>query len=436
MKPRILIGGLLFILCSVVSAEAQFRYIVRTTNSSALQTLCRFVGCSIERNLGDPLSRLFLVNSPINIEINPFLLALTRQIGIEHLEVDQIVSIPIGGARDFLRRLTPPHGLSDRAPVNFYGDTVWNGYAAQPAAATIRVAEAQRAFRVEGRGIVAIIDTGVDPNHPALRNAIVPGYDFTRDEPGFASELLDVNQSTAAVVDGASPRVVNDNTIAVVNQSTAAVVDDPNFAAFGHGTMVAGVVHLVAPRASLMPLKAFRADGSGYLSNILRAVYWAAQHGAQIINMSFSTPGYSRELRQALDYSVSRRMISAASAGNDGRRTIVYPAGLDSVMGVASTDPNDRRSSFSNYGDGLVWVGAPGEAVISTYPFGTYSASWGTSFSTGFVSGAAALLLNLQPGAGHWRTAEAIGNAKPIGRDMGHGRLDVVRALSALQNLQ
>jgi subtilisin family serine protease len=172
-------------------------------------------------------------------------------------------------------------------------------------------------------------------------------------------------------------------------ESTAAVVDNSQYAAFGHGTMVMGMIHLVAPQAQLLPQKAFSSDGSGYLSNILHAVYYGVQNGANVINMSFDMKSNSTEFSKAITYANQNSVICAASAGNDGVQEIVYPAAYQSdVMGVASTSNADMRSCFSNYGDGIVWVAAPGEGIVSTYPFGTYAAGWGTSFSAPFVSGA------------------------------------------------
>src|SRR2546426_8740460 len=108
---------------------------------------------------------------------------------------------------------------------------------------------------------------------------------------------------------------------------------------------------------------------------------------------------------------------------------IVYPAALQTdVMGVASTTDQDTRSSFSNFGNSIVWVAAPGEAIITSYPFSTYSAGWGTSFSAPFVSGGVSLLLNRQPTINHSQAAAAIARAVFIGPDMGHGRLDLVQA--------
>ena len=171
------------------------------------------------------------------------------------------------------------------------------------------------------------------------------------------------------------------------------MLDNSQYAAFGHGTMVMGIIHLVAPQAQLLPLKALSSDGSGFLSNILHAVYYGVQNGANIINMSFDMKSSSTEFSKAITYANQNNVICAASAGNDGMQEVVYPAAYQSdVMGVASTSNTDTRSPFSNYGDALVWVAAPGEGIISTYPFGTYAAGWGTSFSAPFVSGAGAFV--------------------------------------------
>jgi thermitase len=315
--------------------------------------------------------------------------------------------------------------------VQFYGSTVWNGYAAQPAANVVRANQAQTQFNVSGTGTIGIIDTGVDP-HPALVPVLVPGYDFTRNQAGSASESADLNQSTVALLDGGSPVLMNGSTIAVLNQSTVALLDGGH-SAFGHGTMVAGIVHLVAPTSSIMPLKAFSSDGTGYTSDIIRAVYYALQNQVSALNMSFSMPDPSAELKKALDYAASQLVVNAAAAGNDGHQMVVYPAGFQNTMGVGSTSLSEMRSTFSNYGSD-VWVAAPGEGIISTYPFGTYAAGWGTSFSTPFVTGTVGLLANVQPNLNEHAAASDIGHAEYIGYGLGHGELDIVRALNAARN--
>jgi subtilisin family serine protease len=180
-------------------------------------------------------------------------------------------------------------------------------------------------------------------------------------------------------------------------------------------------------------LKAFTSDGTGYLSNILDAVYYGVQSGTNVINMSFDMQVNSLEFSKSMDYANQNGVICAASAGNDGMQEIVYPAAYQNdVMGVASTSDTDTRSSFSNYGNAIVWVAAPGEAIISTYPFSTYAAGWGTSFSAPFVSGAGALLLNLDKTTNQSKAAAAVANAVPVGSGMGNGRLDLVQALQSV----
>src|SRR5260370_17049575 len=86
------------------------------------------------------------------------------------------------------------------------------------------------------------------------------------------------------------PAIVNQSSAAILDQSSAAILDGNfQYAAFGHGTMVMGVIHLVAPKAQLLPLKAFRSDGSGFLSDILPAIYFPAQTNPNVINITFTT---------------------------------------------------------------------------------------------------------------------------------------------------
>src|SRR5207237_10370334 len=143
----------------------------------------------------------------------------------------------------------------------------------QPAVQLVARYAGRPLYTATGAGaIVAVIDTGVAPVNPVLKPLLVNGYDFTRNSNG-GSEKADVSQSTVAVLDNAQAAVVNQSTVAVLDQSTVAVLDTDNYAAFGHGTMTAGVVPLVAPRGEIMPLTAFKADGSGYASDVLRAIY-------------------------------------------------------------------------------------------------------------------------------------------------------------------
>ncbi len=430
MKRYRWMSVLLLMVGAVLPSAAQQNLIVRDNlGLGGLKLTCFVLNCKVGINLGDPAGQLFSVTVGGSVNLNSFLTLLLNQVGVVDAEVDQQLFLVAATAGPV------PESLTDSTPLPYYGTLVWDGYVNQPAAVIIRVLQTHSTFDVAGAGTVAMIDTGVDTQHPALVPVLVPGYNFINNTPS-GSEMGDVNQSSAAVLDGAAPNDVNSSTIAVVSQSSAAVLDGGEYSAFGHGTMTAGIVHLVAPTANIMPLKAFAANGTGYVSNIIRATYYAVQHGGKVLSMSFSFSPSSNEMANAVNYANSQGLICVASVGNDGADVLVYPAALTNVMGVASTTDYDTPSSFSNYGSD-VWVAAPGEGVVSTYPYGTYAAGWGTSFSAPFVSGTAALLVNISANVNQQSAAGAIANAQPIsGTGMGNGQLDTYQAVQAWLDVQ
>jgi subtilisin family serine protease len=411
-------------------AAAEDRLIVRAGGLlgglPVVKSACKLLGCNVLYALDGTVNNVLLVAVPDALDLTLVVKLLSLVPGIVDVEIDQVVFT------EGTSGTTAPAALLDKEPINYYGTTVRRGYVHQPAYQILGLDEAHDRYGLTGRNItVAVIDTGVDTNHPVLKPSLLPGYDFTRNRDG-AAEQGDVSQSTMAVLDQGNPGFVNQSTMAVLDQSTMAVLDGPEYAAFGHGTIVAGVIHLAAPRAKILPIKAFRADGSGYLSDVLRALYYASNKNAKVVNMSFSFTTRSRELERTIDYVTSRGAIAVSSAGNDGRKTNVYPASLSKVMGVASTTNCDTLSDFSNYGSTVAFLAAPGEGVVSTYPFGTYAAAWGTSFSTPFVAGTVAMLAENAAGAiTNSQAADAAGNAVWISWDVSKGRLDAPTAIRA-----
>jgi subtilisin family serine protease len=418
------LGCLIVLLISACApaAQAQTRLIVRDSlGLPGINLTCLLTGCKVVTGLGDPNGQLFLVTLPPILNPITGLLRLNLQTGILSVEIDQVVkpSQP--------NYAGTPNYLTDSAPVSYYGSTVWHGYLVQPGNQLVRTAQTQSAFNAAGAGVtVAIIDTGVDLTHPVLKNVVANGYDFTRNTPG-GSEDPDVPVTSTGP---ASPTVLDQRSVAVLDQRSVAVLDGGPYSDFGHGTMTAGIVHLVAPKATIMSLKAFNADGSAYDSDILRAIYYAVKNKAQVMNMSFNYASYSPELATAIKYANSKGVISVASAGNDGQETVVYPGGLPGVIDVASTSDNDVQSSFTNYGAPPVWLAAPGESIVTTYPWGTYAAGWGTSFSTPFVAGTAALMMGANSNCPNWSVPIGLADAHYIGDlDMGFGRLDTYQAM-------
>lgn len=349
-------------------------------------------------------------------------------------------------------------GVSEDSALNaFFSEEPWNGYINQPAMQITRLHEAHQ--HGYGSGTVAIIDSGVDPSHPLLQDALVPGYDFILDQAGDASEwnALDeatraemeqstttiLDQSTTTILDGdATTLILNQSTTTILDQSTTTILDGIDLPpAFGHGTMVAGVVRLAAPAAKIMPLRVFGPDGTADVYEIIRAIRWAVRNGADVINMSFSVEEFSPELSRAINYAHRHGVVCVAAAGNRGERVVTYPAAFGNSVGVASTSNDDLMSDFSNHGSDVATMAAPGEGIITTYPGGLYAAAWGTSFAAPFVSGTVALLHHTNNG-GHVRTvnfykalyalARGADFVPALAADLAGGRLDSVEAVDAV----
>lgn len=424
MKNRFLLTAFLFATLCLGEVKAQTRYIVRVAGGlPVMQTVCSLLSCNIVNNLDGILGQVFVVTTADGVDPSGFLASLTSATGIINAEIDQIAATSQSGA-------SVPPALTDRTPVSFFGSTVINGYIHQPATALVHLEEAQNRFNTGDGKVVAVIDTGVDPNHAVLKDVLLPGYDAIGNTP-FADETLSLPLNSTPSGDVPNPVWTNGRSAALVDQSTAAVIDgDSRFSAFGHGTMVAGVVHLAAPRVRILPIRAFLPDGSGYNSDIIRAVYYAASQNATVINMSFHLPAYSQELRNAIAFAGLSGTVSVAAAGNGGNDVPLYPASYPEVISVASTSNADQLSSFSSYGN-RIWLAAPGEGVVTTYPFGTYAAAWGTSFSAPFVSGAAALLQSNLLLLNQSQSADALAHADRVNAPVGNGRLNVATALGA-----
>ena len=310
---------LLVISVSASATQPQTRLIVSDSlGLPGLKVTCLLMGCNVLEGVGDPKGQVFVVTFPAVLNPVTSLLQLSLQTGVVSVEIDQVVNAAPANSSG-----TPSY-LTDETPVSYYGSTVWQGYLTQPGNQIVRTDQTQTAFNAAGAGVtVAVIDTGVDPAHPVLKSVLVNGYDFTRNTPGGSE---DVDVPTTSTSTGASPATLDQRTVAVLDQRSVAVLDGTSYSDFGHGTMTAGLVHLVAPQAKIMPLKAFSADGSAYDSDILRAIYYAVANGAQVINMSWNFSSYSSELATAIQYANSKGVISVASAGNDGENTASIPA--------------------------------------------------------------------------------------------------------------
>jgi len=327
------------------------------------------------------------------------------------------------------------------AVVSVTARTAPNWYAQQPAFQLIRETEALQLSR--GAGIVvADINSLVDYSHPALRGHLTAGFDFVLGKPSDVSlnqstaSFLDqstasfLDQSTASFLDQSTASFLDQSTASFLDQSTASFLDASN-PAHGHGTLVAGIIAAIAPDALIMPIRAFDDQGQSDQFTIAKAIYWAVDHGADVINMSFGTMEKSKVLKDAIEYANKQGVTLVASAGNDNTETEQYPASYDKVIAVAATNLWDMKTSFSNYGK-PVDVSAPGASIIAPYPQGYYAIVSGTSFASPIVAGEAALLRSLLQKENMKdrirKNVIKIDHRNP-GWKMGEGRIDLRLAL-------
>lgn len=279
----------------------------------------------------------------------------------------------------------------------------------QPAARELGLSDAQR--RSDGSGVrVAVLDTGVDPDHPLLRSRIVDGFDYV----DYDKDPTDVRNGLDTDGDGR--------------------MDE----AYGHGTHVAGLVALTAPRAGLLVIRVLNADGRGDIASVTAGIRWAINHGAKVINLSLGMLHPSLCIEHLLEVAESAGVVVVCSAGNSGTdQPVEYPASSRHVIAVAATDAFARPASFSSFGR-FVALSAPGVGVRSAYPGDGWRLWSGTSMSAPFVSGAASLLLALHPDWGREEVLRRLGStarriAGPpslVSRRYGRGMLDVAAALS------
>jgi subtilisin family serine protease len=284
-----------------------------------------------------------------------------------------------------------------------------------------------------GRGVVvADINSQVDYAHPALGGHLTSGYDFVTNKPVGSAAL---NQSEAGFLDQSEAGFLDQSEAGFLDDSEAGFLDGTGLLvnpAYSHGTLCAGVIAVIAPDSMIMPLRAFDDQGKSDVFMIAKAIRYAVQHGAQVINMSFGTLSYSQVLRSAIAFAQGSQVLLSASAGNNDTSAPQYPAGFSGVMTTAATTLFDTKASFSNYGSD-VFIDAPGVNIISAYPGGYYSVVSGTSFSAPVVAGVAALVGSLR--ATGVRDSIAGGavnidsNNPNYANQLGYGRIDVLHAV-------
>jgi subtilisin family serine protease len=323
----------------------------------------------------------------------------------------QRVRVPADRAGAFvarLRALPGVRGVEPNARVQavtapndpYFADYQWN-------LRQIRAPEAWDLTTGDRRVIIAIVDTGIALDHPDLAGKLEPGINLvTPDQPP----------------------------------------NDDN----GHGTHVAGIaaaatnnaegVAGVSWEARLMPVKVLDADGGADVNRVAQGMVWAVDHGARVLNLSFTGAEPSAALGEAVQYARDRGALVVAAVGNDARAEASYPAALDGVLAVGATDRNDQRLPSANQGP-YVGIAAPGEQVPSTFWApgigNTYAQASTTSQAPPHVAGVAGLVWSVNPELrGDAVRALLVNHADdvgPPGRDdeTGAGRVNALRAVLA-----
>ncbi len=308
--------------------------------------------------------------------------------------------------------------------------------------------------------VVAVIDSGVDIDHPDLEENVwrnpgeIPGNGLDDDKNGFIDDI----QGWDFVNNEADP--------------SPKFKDGWTESGINHGTIIAGIISAstnnqrgvagVAWQTKIMPLKAINDRGDGRVSDVVRAIDYAVNNGADIINLSFVSLSYNDSMQEAIRRAHAAGLMIVAAAGNeqsggqgyDIDKQPIYPAcydgrlvGENMVIGVAATDALDQKADFSSHGSRCVDIAAPGISFFSTVVAGSdkeapskaYDGYWsGTSMAAPLVSGALALIAQANPELSRreivnilFASTDSLSRLNPeyLG-ELGNGRLNLNKAVS------
>ena len=250
--------------------------------------------------------------------------------------------------------------------------------------------------------LVAVVDTGVDYNHPDLQGQVIKGPDFGN----------------------------NDND----------PMDDQ-----GHGTHVAGTIAAlgdngtgvvgVAYNTKIIAIKVLGSDGSGSMAAIAKGILKAQEMGAKVINLSLGGPQASSVLKSAVDKATQQGALVVVASGNENTQTPSYPAAYPNALSVGSTTTSDARSNFSNYGS-TVDIAAPGSDILSTTEK-TYKKQSGTSMASPHVAAGAAILLGKNPSLTNSQLREILSSTGDSASGFNNSavkRMNLSKALAAVSS--
>jgi subtilisin family serine protease len=336
----------------------------------------------------------YLVRAPLGLPIAELL---------ELLDLNPLVTVV-----EFALYTETPEGRGQMM-VAAVGGTV-DGLEDQEVLERLRVAEAH----VHSTGedvVVAILDTGVCAGHSALAGSVLPsGMDFVDGDADPSDEANGLDDDQDGWIDDGA----------------------------GHGTMVAGIVHLVAPGADLLPVRVLDDEGRGLTFDVAKGIRYAVDQGARVLNVSLGLDCESEVIARELERAESCGVSIVAAAGNENQEDpALYPARSAESLSIAAVDSMDVKSDFSNF-HATVALSAPGSGILAPFHDGGYALGAGTSFASPFVAGAAALVRSTNPALDKGEVDAVVASAvvdiygfegnEPYVGKLGTGRLDVYLA--------
>ncbi|ADY57266.1 Subtilisin [Syntrophobotulus glycolicus DSM 8271] len=408
LAALILAGGIIPIRAEA-SGRQNPRLVVKITPETRIETIARETGGRLVRK--SALDYATLEYDGASLSPEQIREKVLQAGGVLHAEWSNACTIDSPGTIDSLGtklsgsetdpdgELTEPRYPLQWAIQNIRADKVWDEGAT-------------------GQGIVvAVIDTGVDLDHPDLKGQLVPGYN------------------------------------AITGSTAAGAARDDN----GHGTSVAGAIAAgkngigilgVAYGARIMPVKAMDSKGSGENDVIADGIVWAVDHGAKIINLSMGAERQTAVFDEALDYALDKGCLVVAASGNTDAVThlsgVAYPGAYPGILAVSAIDSSNLITDFSRVGPEIE-LAAPGKRILTDYWSQDTSGeayATGTSIAAPIVSGAAALIWSRYPALAAQEVRQLLLNSAAdlgtTGRDddYGYGKVDCYRALKLAQGLK
>ena len=394
----------IYILVSLINAQ----FVFAQSNSDNFSQITHTPGELIVRLHSDVSSKqLHTLSRKLGaVSVSPIFSPTTPAGQHPRLRRNYLIRFPTTWALEPLQQRYARHPMIEAVEMNRLNrpcaETVPNdpNYREQWNLALMNMSQAWGIEQGKPEVTVAVVDGGIDMQHPELRSQLwrnigeIPENGIDDDGNGYIDDLNGWDFSDAPTLPGSGDWKVRDN--------------EPEDE-IGHGTHVSGIIAAeannqigiagIAWRCRLMPLRAdFKYGSGGYLQNddVATAIVYAADNGAQVVNMSWGDTVNAFIVADAVAYAYARGCVLVAAAGNEGAVGSLYPAGLKTVISVAGLSVARQLYSDSNFG-ATIDIAAPGEEILSTDLNSGYRRLSGTSMAAAHVSGVAALVVSAKP---------------------------------------